>query len=49
MQPVVKQLAERSPRSLRELVDGSGPEFDAEAVRMLVGLLVKEGLAEIRS
>jgi len=49
MQSVAALLLERSPRTFRELVDGNGGGLDAEAVRLLVGLLVKEGLAEIRS
>jgi len=48
MESVVALLSERSPRTLRELVDGNGGGLDADAARLLVGLLVKEGLVEIR-
>jgi ribosomal protein L16 Arg81 hydroxylase len=48
MQPIVERLEGGVPRTISSLIDEMRGRLDDDAVRLLVGLLVKEGLVEIR-
>ncbi len=48
MQWIVEQLADGSARPFSDIVDGLAGRLDEEMIRLLVGMLVKQNLIEIR-
>jgi ribosomal protein L16 Arg81 hydroxylase len=48
MQLIVEQLSDGLSRPIGHLIDDMATQLDADMVRMLVGMLLKEGLVEIR-
>jgi hypothetical protein len=49
MRLIVEQLDQGSPLPIARLIDAVAGQLDEEMVRVLVGMLVKQGLVEIRA